>query len=787
LALFEQQTQERAFANRPSPVTKSFPVLPYETGQQSLKIEQSSQNWNSKSGVQHSQQYQTEGRYGSIASALVLDQPNFTPFPVIRNPPPNVPPTDEQKEATLEAAREAVLESNDPEIQLIWAQDALAYVEVAMQDEQRISTTQPPRARTPRIEHMLREDAMKVVDFLADQHHPKAEFLRGMWLEFGKFGRRIDKKEAFHCYARASEKGYARADYRLGMQFESSNEALKAIKYYQRGADAGDSASCYRLGMMTLLGQHGQIQDYERGLSLICTAAATADENAPQGAYVLGMLQARQLPQVSIPERFLPLDMAAARNNIGKAAYLGFAKAQVKMGSAYELCELGCDFNPALSLHYNVLAARQGEAEAEMSISKWFLCGHEGLFERNEEVAFTYAQRAAVSGLATAQFAMGYFYEVGIYVPVNFKEAKEWYSRAAASGNKDASNRIDSISRSKTLSRNDHESVTISKIRQQYGSHSRKASRLAPLPEIEQPSIDMPDPSKLTPNPRPSDYNRPQSTAPYPIDGGPPLPGLYGQSSTHALAEKPERPISAFGINPNLRSGSTTTTSGSTATTSGPRPAPYSRPGYPPQNRSYSNPSTNGPGYGRGNRPPANPVLSSGPVTVLQGRGQPRPGSASPYSNPQGGQTGPPPRPLKVDLGFSAPLDPFGADRKRQPGADEFPRKPQPPTPSTDAQPQRPYEKPLPSQPPQTGNDRNNQNRPPGNQRPLNSNIQAAKFAPSKASNLPAAKPSLTKPSKVSASTRPPTKSGPQTFQDMGIPQGKGEGDCVSISKCRHD
>lgn len=37
---------------------------------------------------------------------------------------------------------------------------------------------------------------------------------------------------------------------------------------------------------MTLLGQHGQALDYERGIGLIKIAAATADENAPQGAYV---------------------------------------------------------------------------------------------------------------------------------------------------------------------------------------------------------------------------------------------------------------------------------------------------------------------------------------------------------------------------------------------------------------------------------------------------------------------------------------------------------------------
>lgn len=41
-----------------------------------------------------------------------------------------------------------------------------------------------------------------------------------------------------------------------------------------------------RLGMMTLLGQHGQTLDYEKGIHLINSAAHTADENAPQGAYV---------------------------------------------------------------------------------------------------------------------------------------------------------------------------------------------------------------------------------------------------------------------------------------------------------------------------------------------------------------------------------------------------------------------------------------------------------------------------------------------------------------------
>jgi TPR repeat protein len=156
-----------------------------------------------------------------------------------------VPPTSEQREASLENARMAVLSSNDPEMQLSWAQDSLAYVEVAIQNEVRLSLIQPPRPQTPQVEHQLKVDAMNVVNFLADQYHPKADFIRGTWLEFGKFGFRVDKREAFRSYMRSAEKGYARAEYRIGMQFESSGEPEKAVRHYEKGVGLADSASYY--------------------------------------------------------------------------------------------------------------------------------------------------------------------------------------------------------------------------------------------------------------------------------------------------------------------------------------------------------------------------------------------------------------------------------------------------------------------------------------------------------------------------------------------------------------
>ena len=212
------------------------PRLPKPHGLQQMQIPVAGQD---------PRRYDARTANGPGLNEDISDQPSFSPFPQVLNRPPNIPPSDEEKETILENARIAVLNSNNAEVQLIWAQDTLCYVEIAMANESRLAEIQQPRASTPRIEHQLRVDAVNIVSFLADQHHPKAEFMRGTWLEFGKFGFRMDKKDAYRCYSRAAQGGYARAEYRMGMQFESSNDIPRAMKHYSLGADARDSASNY--------------------------------------------------------------------------------------------------------------------------------------------------------------------------------------------------------------------------------------------------------------------------------------------------------------------------------------------------------------------------------------------------------------------------------------------------------------------------------------------------------------------------------------------------------------
>jgi TPR repeat protein len=404
-----------------------------------------------------------------------------SPFPRLQQRPSYVPPSAEEMESLLESARITVLRSNDPELQLVWAQDALAWVEIASTHEIRIADGQTPRAKTPPIEHQLRIDATSIVAFLADQYHPTADFIRGTWFEFGKFGMPVDRREAFRAYARSASRGYARSQYRMGVQFENSTEFQKAIKHYNLGAAANDSASNYRLGMMIILGHHGHQQDLQRGVQLVKLAAQSADLNAPQAAYVYGMMIARELNGVSIPESLLPNDVKASRQNIEKAAFLGFSKAQVRMGQAYDYGQLGCRYNPELSLHYYVLASRQAEPEAEMAINKWFLSGCEGLFEKNEELAFVYAKRAAKECYPNAEFAMGYMLEIGLGTPQDISEAQRWYALAAEHGHVDAATRVEGLKRSNTLTRKDHEKVALERIKSQRGDRVSETQKPPPV------------------------------------------------------------------------------------------------------------------------------------------------------------------------------------------------------------------------------------------------------------------------------------------------------------------
>ncbi|KAK3903158.1 hypothetical protein C8A05DRAFT_43571 [Staphylotrichum tortipilum] len=781
----------------------------------------------------------------SASDSAAMDAPSFSPFPKVKGE--NIPPSDDEKEQILWQARNLVLHSNNVSMQVTWARDTLIWVEIAqdaLAKEWKREGKAGDRPATPKTEHELRVDAVNILDYLAQQDHPEATFMKGKWLEFGKFGFRENKREAYSLYKKAAEMGYGRAEYRMGMLYENSNDIPNAIKHYSLGVQLGDSASNYRLGMMYLMGQHGHQKDFLQGLEMIQHAADTADEDAPQGAYVYGMLIARELPDITMPETVLPCDLAVARQYVEKAAYLSFAKAQLKMGQAYELSQLGCDFNPAYSLHYYGLAARQGQPEASLGVSRWFLFGYEDLFPKNEQLAFKYAMDAAQSGLATGEFAMGYYHEIGIHVPKDVREARKWYELAADHGNKDAKDRLESLSQSRTLTKADHETTTLTRIKSQHGSQRGKRPDRFAKPNNVMPTlnegdqnavaggIDFPDPS-----PRPPAFTvkvdsntnpalRPKPAAPYPHDDQP-LPlnvrpksaAPYPENDMRGPHLNPsarlpvgggphaDRPGSAFGIRP--LSPNSSLPAGPAAGRGRPVSSLPAAPGWEPQMPAgYRKPSP-GPQWQQQPPPPQHdlrygpPVPPAGtmPGTMSSGGGdpnrarlqKPNPNLPPPQQQlggqypgpgyPQGGPPGQPGRDYGPRPGSShRPVsDVYGAG---QGGYDRYGAIP------PAAGGNRLSAQPPPMQPQGSPNLRPG----PGPQgRPV-SHIEVGPPAmgqgPGRASAPPAQMQQpqqpqqrpVQKPAAPAKTGHPDGKTmgqGPATFEEMGIPQGKNDGDCV--------
>lgn len=821
MELEASQPDPKASADTPAPSSATSSVYPQR--QSSLASSTTTTSQPSKgAGTDNFAPYQAKPTTMSRSS----DAPSFSPFPKVKGD--NIPPSDEEKEEILWNAREHVLHSNNVSMQLSWARDTLAWVEI-VQDAAVRELSGQPRPATPKVEHSLKMDAVNIIEYLSSQDHPEALFMKSKWLEFGKFGVRQDKKEAFSGYKRAAALGFPRAEYRMGMLFESSNDYSSAIEHYYSGLRQKDSAASYRLGMMSLLGQHGQPKDYQRGLQLIQDAADSADEDAPQGAYVYGMLLSRELPEISIPESFLPLDLTAAKMYLEKAAYLGFAKAQLKMGQAYELCQLGCDFNPSYSIHYYGLASKQGQPEAALGVSRWFLFGYEGIFNKNEQLAFKYAKEAADAKLPTGEFAMGYYHEIGIHVPKDVRQAKMWYELAAEHGNKDANGRLESLRESKTLTKADHETTTLTRIKSQHGSQRGKrpdrfkqaqamptldesnqpSPRVSPQPSpqvqptIVQDAVDFPDPSRASRTPAfgvnldtSNLAMRPKSAAPYPVDDRPP-PSNYRPRSTAPYPEDDmgrlgvrnssgphaDRPGSAFGIRPvsqgDFGNGRPVYGGGLTGSQSMGNlvPAGSDPRGRPqgPGGGGYRQPSPGLTGHGRleAQRPSTTQPYPTGPgpanpaVNKLQKQG---PGGR-PSPGPGPGPGGPAPGGLPSSYGQTPPPS--------QPGRDYGPRTSSRPTPTPAAQPGR-FDSPASSaasgrvatlpnkQPPAMGGN-------PAHGRPdFDQGTGRVGSAP------PGTQPRPPQPAAAPKPTKQASGQGPATFEEMGIPQGKADDQCVS-------
>ncbi|PWN43183.1 hypothetical protein IE81DRAFT_365994 [Ceraceosorus guamensis] len=368
--------------------------------------------------------------------------------------------------------RDRAMASGDERKKLQWAKQVVKYVE-RKHDGTRISDPALVRYVDEAISLIMRRASINPPDV-------EALYLRGDLQASGAFPTylRKDLKSAFNDFELSARMGYAPSWFRIGRDYEVLNDAKRALDAYNRGVNASDTGCVYRMGMANLLGQLNLPVDHTRAVALLRQAADTADLDTPQPAYIYGMLLAGEFSHVEIPQHLLkptpdprnpraPATLQSeARRRVERSAYLNFAPAQYKAGWSYEYAQLECPFDPLLSVQYYSLASQGGEIEADMALSKWFLCGADGCFDKNEDLAFTFAEKAARKGLASAEFALGYYYEVGVGCEKDVDQSRKWYKRAATQGNTDAKERIEALDgpAPAVLSRVEHEAQIDAKL-----------------------------------------------------------------------------------------------------------------------------------------------------------------------------------------------------------------------------------------------------------------------------------------------------------------------------------
>lgn len=290
-----------------------------------------------------------------------------------------------------------------------------------------------------RMRNKMREkhvmDASKMLKRLVAGNNTDAMFYLADCYGRGALGLENNDKEAFNLYQSAAKAGHAAAAYRTAVCCELGSEdgggtkkdPLKAIQWYKRSATLGDTPAMYKMGMIQLKGLLGQQKNIKEAVQWLKRAAERADAENPHALHELGLLY--EAPQSA--DGSIVRDEAYSLKLFKQAADLGYKFSQFRLGCAYEYGLLGLAIDARQSIAWYSRAAVQEEHQSELALSGWYLTGSEGVLQQSDTEAYLWARKAAMAGLAKAEYAMGYFTEVGIGSQANLEDAKRWYWRAA--------------------------------------------------------------------------------------------------------------------------------------------------------------------------------------------------------------------------------------------------------------------------------------------------------------------------------------------------------------------
>ena len=324
----------------------------------------------------------------------------------------------------IEQYRQRIKGDPDPEAHFL-------YAKYLIDAAKKIRSGAPDQRAAKKYSEVLLQESLKVIKRLATQGevYHEAQFFLANCHGTGALGLQVDHERAYHLYLQAAKQNHAAASYRVAVCNEigagTRKEPQRAAAFYRKAASLGDTPAMYKLGMILLQGSLEQQKNPREAITWLKRAAEQADEDNPHALHELGLLHEQ-------PNSILvPYDPGYAKALFTQAAQLGYTQSHYKLGQCYEFGALNCPVDPRRSIAWYTKAAEKGDAEAELALSGWYLTGSEGVLKQSDSEAYLWARRAANKGLSKAEYAVGYYAEVGIGIKQDIEFAKKWYMRAA--------------------------------------------------------------------------------------------------------------------------------------------------------------------------------------------------------------------------------------------------------------------------------------------------------------------------------------------------------------------
>ncbi|KAI5780660.1 hypothetical protein DFH27DRAFT_488551 [Peziza echinospora] len=348
---------------------------------------------------------------------------------------------------TLEMYRANAKKTNDPGLQY-----ELAVFMIGAAQQQEVLASEGGRvpnrdldspyvdtsAATSKAE--LLKEARGILERLVNKL-PQAQYYLADAYASGLFtGGKVENDKAFPLFVAASKHGHAEAGYRAALCYEFGwgcrADPQKAVQFYRQSASKNHPGAMTRLGKACLKDDLGLSGRYREGLKWLKRATDVADQQYPSAPYELGILH-----ETGYGDDIF-VDLSYTAQLFTMAAELGHVDAYYRMGDAYEHGKLNCPRDAALSVHFYTGAAQGGHPLAMMALCAWYMVGAEPVLEKNEDEAYQWALKAAQTGLAKAEYAVGYFTEMGIGCRRDTLEANVWYVKAADNGDQRAKDRL---------------------------------------------------------------------------------------------------------------------------------------------------------------------------------------------------------------------------------------------------------------------------------------------------------------------------------------------------------